>query len=375
MSLIGDSLVLFRREMIIFRASLRTNMIRSVIFPLFIIVLFGNIGLGLSAVPVVVVNYANNPQSTQFIATLQLGNGLKVTPVSTQQQAMQMLNSGEASFVIVILPSFPGNTKIPSVQIYYANSQFQTSAFVLPIVEQDAAKVGAYTQNFQASFYSPQPQQQSQVTSTPINGATGSYKDFVFSGVIGQVVVFGAMFGVGLAMITDRQLGFIKSFLIAPISKNAIVLSKIISGTLQSLLYVAGAIVIGLLNGAHIAMGILGIFWIVITSLLLSMGFTAFSLMLSSRIRTVSVYAIASQAVGLPLWFLSGGLLPVSTLPSWLQPLSVVNPVTYAVDAYRYVILQGVFPVSSMLIDYSILIGFILVTGMLAVRSFKGTIE
>jgi ABC-2 type transport system permease protein len=368
MGLAVDSFTLFKREMLVFRSNLRTNLMRSVMFPVVIILFLGNLGFSISNIPAAVVNYANNVQSSQFITALTLNKEISVQTITTQQDAMSLLNSGTVDFVIVILPGFPNSINgNPSVMVYYPNNQFSVEGAVLPLIQSSAQKFGT-------SVYQPQ-KSVSTVSATAINGATGSYKDFILSGVIAMVVIFGSFFGGGVSLISDRQLGNLKQFLVAPINKNAIVLGKLMAGGVQSILYGMIALVIGLLNGSHIAMGLFGILWIIAISVLLSIAFTALALVIATRIRKFEVYVIAVQGIALPLWFLSGGLLPIQSLPSWLYPVAIINPVTYAVDGLRYVILQGVYPLNSMLIDLGVLTVFIAIVLYLSLRMMKDTIE
>ena len=109
MSLIEDSITLFEREMLIFKANLRTNLIRSVIFPIIIIVFFGNIGSSPQNVPIAVVNLANNLQSTQFIQHLSASSSLQINAVTSESVALGMLKSGKVAIVVIILPTFPSS--------------------------------------------------------------------------------------------------------------------------------------------------------------------------------------------------------------------------------------------------------------------------
>ncbi len=374
MSLISDSFALYKREMIIFRANLRQNIIRSAIFPLFIILLFGNIGSTFSGVPVAVVNYANNPQSAQFIDSLGLQGLLHVKAITTETQAFQLLNSQQVNFVIVILPGFPStNSSTPTVHVYYSNLEFTVTQAVLPSIQQRASQFTS-SQGFQSQVYEP-PAAQNVVTSSPVSNANGNYKNFLFSGVIGMVLVFSALFGGGISLITDRLQGSIKSFLVAPINKSSILLGRLIAAMVQSVLYVLIVLIIGVVDGSTIAMGWIGLFWIFLLGMVLMVCFTSVSAIIASRLKNVNVYAIFSQAIGLPLWFLSGGIFPVTSLPKFLQALSVIDPMTYALDGFRWVVLQGTYPIPNIISDFGILLAFTAIVTALSIYLFKSTIE
>ncbi len=374
MGLLKDSITLCKRELMIFRANLRTNLMRTAIFPLVILVFFSFLGAAVTNVPVVVVNYANNVQSYQFISALGSRSQMNVQSISTQQQALAMLGAGQVNFVIVILPNFPSRSGTPSVQVYYNNVQYSTTATVLPEVQQLASEFSS-PGNFQSSQYLPSPSSSAPYAATPVSGANGNYEDFLFSGVIGMVITFGALFGSGLSIITDRLGGNIKAFLITPINKSAILLGRVFSGAIQSLLSVVIVIIIGLALGSTIAMGWVGLIWILILGMLLAIVMTSISAMVAARMKNLQAYTIFSQAIGLPLWFISGGIFPVSSFPPILQAVSVVDPMTYALNGFRFVVLQGIYPFASAALDVTVLAIFGIITTALSILLFKSTID
>ncbi len=373
MSLISDSIALYKREMIIFRANIRVNLIRTAIFPLFIILIFGSTSSGISNVPVVVVNYANNLPSQQFINSLGSQGIMSVQTVTNQNDALNLLETGKISFVIVILPNFPSYSGKAAIQTYYSNTQFSVTSAILPVIQQRASLFSSPA-SYQSQEYLPQGRVAPAVT-TPVNGASGSETSFIFSGVIGMVIVFSALFGGGMSLITDRSSGNIKAFLVTPISKASILFGRILSAAVQSILYITVILLIGLLFGSSIAMGIPGLFWIFLLGMILMVCFTSVSAIIASRLKNVTSFAIFSQAVGLPLWFLAGGILPTSSLPTALQTMSILDPMKYAIDGFRWVVLVGTYPIQNMITDFSVLIAFALVTTLLSVALFKSTID
>ncbi len=366
MSLLHDSLIIFKREMLIFKGNLRTNIIRSMMFPLIILLFFGNLGSGVVNVPVAIANYANNQASVQFVNDLELSQSLTLKAVTNQEEGMSMLSAGKVDVLIVILPSFPkASGNAPSVYAYYSSSQFSETGAAIPTIEGIAAKFGTRIAGTQSS----------NIATVSTSGTSSNYRDFLIAGVILMATAFGGVFGSGMSMITDRQLGNIKSFLITPINKNAIVLGKLFSGTVQSTLYGIIALILGLMLGGQIAMGIPGLLWILPMVLLVAMAFTGVATMLGSRIKSVEVYAIISQTIVMPLWFLSGAFFPASSFPTLLRPFSVADPLTYATIGIRDVMLNGVFPLHDILLDFSILIIFTVAGLMIGFGLFKSTID
>ncbi|MCL4379074.1 MAG: ABC transporter permease [Candidatus Marsarchaeota archaeon] len=373
MSLIEDSITIFTREFAIFKANLRSNIIRTAIFPLVILLFFGFLGSAITNVPVVVVNYANNNQASQFISTLSSQNLMQVQAVTTQGAALSMLSSGKVDFVIVILPGFPLQAGSPTVQVYYNNLEFSTTQEILPAIQKDAAIFGPAI-NFQSQEYLPASGSAASAV-TPITGANGNYGDFLFSGVIGMIIVFSTLFSAGIGVLTDKQGGQIKSFLITPINKSAIVLGKILFSAVQSILSIFIVIVIGLLLGNTILMGLTGIVWILILGTLLGITMTGISISVASRMKNMTAFQIFGQTLGLPLWFIAGGIVPVSSFPPILRALSVGDPMTYAIKGFRYVVLQGFYPFSSMVVDVTVLAALGIITTIISILLFKSTID
>lgn len=188
-----------------------------------------------------------------------------------------------------------------------------------------------------------------------------------------MVAAFGSVFSAGFTMLSDRQLGNLKAFLTTPINEFAILISKIIYGTFQSIFSAYIGLIIGLLYGATISAGVLGfleLLWIVF---LVGLGFSALSIAMASRMKQLQTYAIASQTLTMPLAFLGGAFVPVNLLPAFLLPIATVNPLTYAVNAVRDVMIKGSLPIGTLVSTSAILIAFTLVMVTLAYLFFRDT--
>jgi ABC-2 type transport system permease protein len=374
MPLLEDSITLFMREMLIFKANLRTNLIRSVIFPIIIIVFFGNIGSSPQNVPIAVVNLANNLQSTQFIQQLSASASLQLSAVTGESSALGMLSSGKVAIVVIILPTFPSsNPDVAGIQMYYSNTQQAVAAVGIQAISSLASK---FTQSVKSSVVAPASVSapSHEIVAEPLFGTASSYKTFLAGGVIPMVIIFGALFGSGMSLISDRQLGNLKAFFITPINKRAIVLSRIFSGAVQGLIFGFVALSIGLLDGATIAMSpLLAILYITAIILLISASFSGIAIMLASKIKRVDAFGIFAQVVTLPLWFISGGIVPIQSLPGWLQTFSAFDPLTYANTITRGVMIQGSISPSLALMNFGLLAAFTVVCILLSFRIFMSS--
>jgi ABC-2 type transport system permease protein len=363
MSLLGDTSTLFLREMLIFKKNLRVNLIRSLIFPIIFILLLGSFGSSVKNVPVAVVNYDNGAGALNFTNLLQAGSGVVVVSQTTQQAAMALLNQGKIAAIVVIPNGFTSGID-KSIYVYLDNSQPQSSGVADATVNSAVAQLGAAAKSTSIPGGS---RSLVSVVSNYVYGASSNYLSFVVGGILIMVASFGAVFSSGFTLLSDRELGNLKAFLTTPIDKFSILLSKIFYGTFQSILSAYIGLGIGLLYGATIASGPVGfleLLWIV---LLVGLGFSALAIALAARMKQLQTYALVAQTLTLPLSFLAGAFVPVTLLPRFLQPLVTVNPLYYAVNAVRDIMIKGALPVSTLLATTAILLAF---TGVMTALAY-----
>jgi len=155
---------------------------------------------------------------------------------------------------------------------------------------------------------------------------------FLFPGVLAMAVMFTAMFSAA-SIVWDREFGFLREMLVAPVSRAAIVFGKCLGGatvaTFQGALVLALAGVVGIPYSPGL------ILVLVLELLLLAFTLTAVGVMAAARIQQIQAFMALTQMILMPLFFLSGALFPLSNLPSWLAVLTRLNPLTYAVDPLR----------------------------------------
>lgn len=193
-----------------------------------------------------------------------------------------------------------------------------------------------------------------------------SYQHFVFAGAIAMAVLFGGMFQ-GITIIWDREFGFLKEVLVAPISRVTIVLGKTFSGTVVTVVQGCLTVLFAPIVGVHInAVSLVALLGVIV---LLSLGITAMGVVVATRIQTFEGFGAISNFVVLPLYFLSGGLFPIQRLPSWMAVLVHLNPVTYGVDLMRHALVQP--PVFAAGLDLFVLTGFAVAMVGLALVWFR----
>lgn len=203
-----------------------------------------------------------------------------------------------------------------------------------------------------------------------------NYQSFIYPGILIQAVLFSSIF-FGVYIVWDRKIDFLKEVLVAPISRTSIFVGKILGGAtdalLQSLILLLIGLVlgeIGVIPGLHFT-----VFSFLASLMILFVGTTAFvsiGLIIGSQLESPEGFQLITGFLLFPLFFLSGALFPLNNLPSWLSPLTLLNPLTYAVDALRSVIL-GVSQFS-LLFDLGVMSVFsvaIILVGTLAFEKMK----
>ncbi len=370
MGLIGDAYTLLLREMLIFKKNLGVNIIRSLIFPLIFIILLGSFGSTPKNVPVAIVNYNNGPSALKFINTLESGGSIVVVSSTTQAAALNLLSLGKVAGVIVIPSVFSSGTA-STIYVYLDNSQPQSAEVVSSQVSLVASEVGSSTSV--SGISQTDPPGLIKVISNYVYGASSNYLSFVVGGLLVMVASFGAVFSSGFTLLSDREMGNLKAFLTTPINKFAILLSKIGYGTFQSFLSAFIGLIIGILYGATVDAGIVGFFELIWIIFLVGLGFSALAIALATRMKQLQTYALVAQTLVMPLAFLGGAFVPVTLLPSFLVPISAINPLTYAVNAVRDVMIKGFLPLSTLISTSLILMAFAGACMVLSFVLFRNT--
>jgi ABC-2 type transport system permease protein len=159
-----------------------------------------------------------------------------------------------------------------------------------------------------------------------------SLKTFIYPGILCISVMFTAMFSAA-SIVWDREFGFLREMMVAPVRRSSIVIGKVLGGaTVASFQGVIIICLAGLVHVPYDPLLILGIFGL---QLLLAFTITAFGVMIAVRIKQMQSFMGVMQMIVMPMFFISGALFPASGLPGWLTVLNRVDPLTYAVDPMR----------------------------------------
>jgi ABC-2 type transport system permease protein len=192
-----------------------------------------------------------------------------------------------------------------------------------------------------------------------------SYTAFMFPGILGMTVLFTSLFA-AISVIWDREFGFLKEILVAPVSRASIVFGKALGGatiaSLQGTLLLLLAPLVGITLGwAQVAQ-----LWLVM--FLMAFALTSLGLAIASRMTSMEGFQVVMNFLVVPMWLLSGAFFPLRGVPDWMATLMRVDPLTYGVDALRGVVYHRT-DVAQLLVAHSY--GFNLaVIGLVAAGAF-----
>jgi ABC-2 type transport system permease protein len=198
-------------------------------------------------------------------------------------------------------------------------------------------------------------------------GNTGiDYTQYIFPGVIALTLIFTSIQS-AISIIWDREFGFLKEVMVAPVPRLSILLGKALGGatqaTIQGIITLAFAPLIGLWLNPLVLLGLLG------TMFVIAFALTALGIAISSAMTSFEGFGVISNFVVMPMYFLSGAIYPTESAPIWIKPLIYINPLSYGVDALRQVTI-GV-GVHDFWFDMGVLVVFAVVVLAIALPLFN----
>jgi ABC-2 type transport system permease protein len=169
-------------------------------------------------------------------------------------------------------------------------------------------------------------------------GGGQHYLEYFYPGALIMIVLFTSIFTM-MSVIEDRKEGFLLSVLVAPISRSAIVLAKVLGGTTLSAVQGLIFLVFAPAVGAHIGVAQFGL--IVLVTVLVSFCLTALGFAVAWKMESAQGFHAVVNLFLIPLWLLSGALFPVAGASGWIRALMYANPLTYGVEALRAALFPG----------------------------------
>lgn len=204
------------------------------------------------------------------------------------------------------------------------------------------------------------------------------YISFMYPGIIAMVVIMSALMS-GVTVVFDREFGFLKEVLVAPISRTSVVIGKVLGGA--TIATIQGLVMLVFIPFADVSVTVGGGFQLVGLMFLVALAITSMGLFIASRIRSMEAFQAIMQLLMFPLVFISPIMFPVDRLPDWLGWLVKFNPISYGVDSMRQAVMGSdalaIFGISingyhmPVILDAAVVVVFGLIMGALAIRSFS----
>jgi len=159
---------------------------------------------------------------------------------------------------------------------------------------------------------------------------------FMYPGLVAMSVLTSSLFA-GVSVVWDREFGFLREVMVAPIARSGIVLGKAVGATATALVQVALLLVLAPFIG--VSLSIESVVALVPVVAILALGLSGLGILIASFMTSQQGFQLVMQLLIFPLIFLAGVFFPVNSVPDWLQVISKLNPLTYGVDAIRQIFL------------------------------------
>jgi len=221
-----------------------------------------------------------------------------------------------------------------------------------------------------------------------LGGAAGAaagltYTQFIFPGIIGMSVLFSAIFA-SMSIVWDREFGFLKEVLVAPIDRSAVAIVKSLGGATQAMVQGLILLILAPVIGVKLTLG--SVLALIPLVFVLAFALSSMGVAIASRMKSMQGFQVVVNFLMMPMFFLSGALFPLGGLPVWMTVLTRLDPAAYGMDPLRRVVLGGaglpsvaldrlgltlfdtVLPIVA---EAAILLGFGFVMLAIAVRNFR----
>ncbi len=202
---------------------------------------------------------------------------------------------------------------------------------------------------------------------------TDDYLQFILPTVVGLTALNSA-FQSGMGMVTDIDDGLLDKFLIAPIRRSSILLGKVFADATRMAIQALILVAIGLLMGASIKTGFLGVLAMAAIAVLFGIAWAGISNVIALQTRNAEATMLIGILITFPILFLSTGFMPKVLLPDWLEIVATFNPITYLVDALRALVNTG-WAWGDIGQALAVTAGLSVVTLTAATRSFRRVLE
>jgi ABC-2 type transport system permease protein len=345
---------IWKREMRKWRRN-KVQLTSSLLLPVLFLVVIGNAYSGtFRNVPIAVINLDNGIPAQVFDDALHNSTALSIVSDNLSvEEAQMMIDDGmidgyiliPANFSLSLLPLPWGVIPNEGTKINVTSDNTnQLVSQALPGIAAEALNETVHDSRVSSWF--------TNITSIPyrvggsyINNldrySTGyGFIDFLAPGILAMTILFTSLFAAGMPVILDREIGYFDMLLTTPSRRSEIVLGFTSAGVTKVVAQATFVLLIAVILGIHVALTPLSIIYIYVLTILLALVFVGISIALSAKIE-LTAFQFVNGLINFPVFFLSGAFYPVESLPTWLRSIVLYNPMTYAVDGLRAVMIKG----------------------------------
>jgi len=197
------------------------------------------------------------------------------------------------------------------------------------------------------------------------------YIQFILPGIVGMTILFSSIFST-ISVVWDREFGFLREMLVAPVSRVTIVMGKLLSGT--ALAVFQGTLLLFIAPLVGLDVGPLDFIVMILLMTALALAITSLGLFVASFLTSLEGFNVIMNFIVLPMFFLSGALFPIRAIPGVIRVFSYANPLSYGVDAFKHVLLPGggrLVPEMSYALDIVFVVVFAVVMTSAAAMVFE----
>ena len=199
-------------------------------------------------------------------------------------------------------------------------------------------------------------------------GRTSSYVAFIYPGIIGMTLLFTSIF-TAISIVWDREFGFLKEVMVAPISRSAVAIGKALGGSTVALIQGTVVLLLAPFLGVRLSPGLF--LALVPIMFLIAFSLTSMGIVIAARMETMEGFQMIMNFLVMPLFILSGAMFPLDRLPGWLRFLTLIDPLSYGVDALRGLLLGPALAQFPVGLDLGVMVGFGVIMISLAVFLFE----
>jgi len=202
-----------------------------------------------------------------------------------------------------------------------------------------------------------------------LNSGSSSYLDYIAPGILAQSTLFISIF-YGISLIWERDMGILHKVLVSPAPRSLLVIGRAISAGIRAISQVFVVYLLSFFLGINLRWELVAFLGVLTTVMIGGAIFSTFSLIIASIVKKRERFMGIGQVLAMPLFFASNALYPIEMMPKWLQIVSIVNPLSYQVDALRDFMITDQVSTFGLLIDFGVGLAFFAILVVIATRLY-----